>query len=120
MYLSSYKIICLRVTNLFAMPNYVFPLYIKLFQDVDQFVRNIHFPLFILYNQMFVICNTLFVAHYYLFDMFNFLFTENNYLFVLLKYLFPVFENNYLVLKKCFLKYHAKIVKCGLVLKILS
>ena len=119
MYLSSYKIIFLRVTNLFAMPNYLFSLYIKLFQDVDQFVRNIHFPLFILYNQIFVMIIILFVVHYYLFSMFNFLFAKKYYLFVVLKYLFPVFENNYLVLI-FFQKYSANIVKCGLVLKILS
>ena len=102
MYLSSYKIICLRVTNLFAMPNYLFPLYIKLFQDVDQFVRNIHFLLFILYNQMFVMIIILFVVHYYLFSMFNFLFAKKYYLFVVLKYLFPVDITNYLILKNIF------------------
>ena len=55
MYLTSNKVIYLCVTILFATPNYLFALKIKLFRDVDSFVRNIHFLLFILYNQMFVI-----------------------------------------------------------------
>ena len=68
---SSCKIIYLRVT-LFIMPNYLFPLYTKLFDDANLFVRDIHFPLFSLYNQMFVMFNILFVVCYYLFDIFNF------------------------------------------------
>ena len=94
----SHKIILLYVTNLFTMLNYLFALSIKLFRDVDSFVQNMHFWLFILYNQMFVMFNILFVIHYYLFVMFCF-FRENNYLFVLLKYLFPVAKINYLVFK---------------------
>ena len=39
--LSSRKIICLRVTNLFAMLNYLFAMYIKLFRDVDPFVCDV-------------------------------------------------------------------------------
>ena len=45
---SSCKIICLYVTNLFKTPNYLFILQIKLFRDINQFVRGIF--LFILYN----------------------------------------------------------------------
>ena len=37
-----------RVTNLFIVPNYLFPLHIKLFSHVDSFVRDIYFSLFIL------------------------------------------------------------------------
>ena len=48
MYLSSCKIIYLHVTNLFATPNYLFALYIKLFRDVDAFIHDIYFLLFIL------------------------------------------------------------------------
>ena len=81
------------------MLNYLFALSIKLFRDVDSFVQNMHFWLFIIYNQMFVMFNILFIIHYYLFIMFYFLFVENNYLFVFLKYLFPIFETKYLVLK---------------------
>jgi hypothetical protein len=55
MYLTSNKVIYLCETILFATPNYLFALKIKLFRDVDSFVCNIHFLLFILYNQMFVI-----------------------------------------------------------------
>ena len=86
------------------MLNYLFALSIKLFRDVDSFVHDMHFRLFILYNQMFVMSNILFVIHYYLFVMFYFMFVENNHLFVLLKYLFPVAEINYLALKNYFLK----------------
>ena len=69
MYLSSCKIICPRVTNLFTTSNYLFTFQIKLFRDLDPFVRNIHFPLLILYNQMLVIFNifvhcTLLFFHY--------------------------------------------------------
>jgi hypothetical protein len=60
------------VTNLFVVLNYLFSLDTKLFGDVESFVRDIHFSLFILYNQILV--------------MFNILFVENNHLFVLLKY----------------------------------
>ena len=69
---------------------------------------------------MFAIYNILFVAHYNLFIMFQFLFIEDNYLFGFLKYLFPGSEINYLVLKINFRKYYTNILKCGLVLKILS
>ena len=62
---------------------------------------------------MLVIFNILFVVHYYLLVVINFL-------FVLFKYLFPVFIIDYLILKNVFKKYDANIVKCGLVLKILS
>ena len=48
------------------------PLQIKWFHYVHPFVRNIHFPLLILYNQMLGMFNILFVIHYYLFAMFNF------------------------------------------------
>jgi len=44
--------------------------------------------------------NILFILHYYLFVMCKKFVRKNNYLFVLLNYLFPVFETNYLVLKK--------------------
>jgi hypothetical protein len=67
---------------------------------------------------MFALRNILFAVHYCLFVMFNFLFVENNQLFVSLKYLFPIFEINYLILKKCFKKYRANIGKCGLILNI--
>ena len=40
----------LCVTYLFVMSNYLFLLWIKLFGDIDSFVRDIYFPLFILYN----------------------------------------------------------------------
>ena len=86
------------------MLNYLFALSIKLFRDVDSFVHDMHFRLFILYNQMFMMSNILFAIHYYLFVMFYFMLVENNHLFVLLKYLFPVAEINYLALKKLFLK----------------
>ena len=72
-------------------------------------------------THLFVMFNILFILHYYLFVMCKKFVRKNNYLFVLLNYLFPVFETNYLVFKKMiFLKYCANIVKCGLVLKILS
>ena len=76
--------------------------------------------LFILYNQMFAVCNILFVVHYYLLITFNFLFVENNHLFMFLKYLFSESEINYLVSKNTLKIYNANIGKCGLVLKILS
>ena len=59
------------------MLNYLFALSIKLFREVDSLVHDMHFRLFILYNQMFVMFNILFVIHYYLFSMFNFLFAKN-------------------------------------------
>ena len=49
---------------------------------------------------LFVMFNILFILHYYLFVMCKKIVRKNNYLFVLLNYLFPVFETNYLVLKK--------------------
>ena len=106
--MSSCKIIYLCVNNLFVTPNYLFALSNKLFHRVDSFVRDISFLLFILYNQMFAMCNILFIVYYYLFAMFNSLFVENKYLFVLLKYLFVVAEINYWVLKKYFLKISCK------------
>ena len=51
---------------------------------------------------LFVMFNILFILHYYLFVMGKKFVRKNNYLFVLLNYLFPVFETNYLVLKKMF------------------
>jgi len=48
---------CLCVTNLFITLNYLFALYIKLLDDVDLLVRNIHFLLFILSSQMFTLFN---------------------------------------------------------------
>ena len=93
--MSSCKIIYLCVNNLFVTPNYLFALSIKLFRHIDSFVRDIPFLLFILYNQMFAMCNILFVVYYYLFSMFNSLFVENKYLFMLLKCLFAVAEINY-------------------------
>ena len=106
--MSSCKIIYLCVNNLFVTPNYLFALSIKLFHRVDSFVRDISFLLFILYNQMFAICNILFVVYCYLFAPFNSLFVENKYLFMLLKCLFAVAEINYWVLKKYFLKISCK------------
>ena len=63
--------LCLCITNLFVMLIYLFSLYInlyiKLFDNVDSFVRDIHFQVVILYNQMFapftvfVRCTSLFV-----------------------------------------------------------
>ena len=50
MYLSSCRIIYLRVTNLLATPNYFFTLQFKLFYDVDSFVCDISSTLFILNN----------------------------------------------------------------------
>ena len=80
MYIYAYKDIfkiwihyylCLCITNLFVMLIYLFSLYInlyiKLFDNVDSFVRDIHFQVVILYNQMFarftviVRCTSLFV-----------------------------------------------------------
>ena len=69
---------------------------------------------------MFTMCNILFVVHYYLFVIFNYFVHKNNYLFVMLNYLFPVSRINCLVLTNIFKKYHANIVKWGLVLKILT
>ena len=43
-------IICLHVTNLFTTSNYLFAFQIKLFPDIELFVRDIYFLLFILYN----------------------------------------------------------------------
>ena len=54
------------------MLNYLFSLHTKLFDDADSFVRDMNFPLFILYNQMFAIFSILFVVHYYLFVKFIF------------------------------------------------
>ena len=96
-----YKIIYLRVINLFVTLNYLFALLIKLFRHVDSFVLDI-FLLFILYNQMFTICNILFVVYCYLFAPFNSFFMENKYLFMLLKCLFAVAKINYWVLKNIF------------------
>ena len=97
------------------MLNYLFALSIKLFREVDSLVHDMHFWLFIIYNQMFVMSNILFVIHYYLFVMFYFMFVENNHLFVLLKYLFRVTEINYLALKNYFKKVswkHRQVWSC--------
>jgi hypothetical protein len=51
------------------MLNYLLALKIKLFDNIDLFICDIHYLLFILYNQMFVTFNVLFV-------MFNFLFAK--------------------------------------------
>jgi hypothetical protein len=77
---------CKIITNLFIILNYLFALYIKLFGDVDSFIRGIHFSLFILYNQIFMMFNVFFVVYYFYASCLTFLFVENNHLFMLLKY----------------------------------
>ena len=102
------KIIWLPVTNLLATSNYLFPLQIRLFGNVDSFVRDafsIIYPtqLNVRDVQYFVRCTLLFVRY------FLFFVRRTNYLFVLLNYLFLVAETNYLVLKNIFLKKVAQI-----------
>ena len=119
MHLFSCKIIYLCITNLFARSNYLFTQWIKLFRDVDPFVRDIHFSLFILYikcSRCVIFCSLYIIIC----SLYLFIFYKNEYLFVLLKYLFPEVQTKYLVLKSIFRKYCANIGKCGLVLKILS
>ena len=93
------KIIWLPVTNLLATSNYLFPLQIRLFVDVDSFVRDAFSIIYPTQSnvrdvQYFVRCTLLFVRIFFV--------RRNNYLFVLLKYLFLVAETNYLILKKYF------------------
>ena len=102
------KIIWLHVTNLLATSNYLFPLQIRLFGNVDSFVRDAFSIIYPTQSnvrdvQYFVRCTLLFVRY------FLFFVCRTNYLFVLLNYLFLVGETNYLVLKNIFLKKVAQI-----------
>ena len=82
-----------------------------MFGEVDSFVCNIHFSLFILQSNVchvyfFVRC-TLFI-YLFIYLLYVFFVRTYNYLFVFLNYLFAKSKINYLVLEKIFLKIFCK------------